>query len=452
MAPARQDVAAMEKALHAEKAGGHVRNAVVLFTALTYALLVPHDGHIVWLAYGVLGIGAIYTFYVSLFEPFTKYPVLVTSYATTFMDSLLIAIFVAATGGVASPFFLLWYVSIVGVAFRYDYRKTMFTSFLYVAFYLGVVALQGALVTHLTDVVIRAGFIILIAAEAGLLADESFLQTRAKIRSLHELEDAHQQLRDRDRAVTDMLQNLSHDIGTPLTPIRLQLQMLKSGDLGPVTEKQARALGIMERNAGLMAGLAQEALDAARIQSAGLRLETRVVDLALVAQDATESFGETAREKGIRLSCQTPQRSLVNADPQRIHQVLFNLITNAIRCTPEGGEVEVLLESDGQEARLHVRDTGRGIPPVEIRKLFQPFVQADDPGGKTHGKSGLGLYICRGIIAAHGGRIWAESEGIGQGATFAIALPRIMPPAAAGDPAAPASLSGGAASKAAWPN
>jgi len=134
-------------------------------------------------------------------------------------------------------------------------------------------------------------------------------------------------------------------------------------------------------------------------------------------------FREPAKQAGITLRAEAPAPIPVDADPGRISQVLVNLISNAIKFTPDGGSVVVEARAISDAARVSVRDNGVGLDPAQIARLFQPFSQVHDAGSRVVGGSGLGLYISRGIIELHGGTIQATSPGRGRGATFSFVLP-----------------------------
>jgi PAS domain S-box-containing protein len=235
---------------------------------------------------------------------------------------------------------------------------------------------------------------------------------------------------------TDLLNTAAHELKNPLTPIRLQLHLLKSS--GPLNERQEKAAQTVERNFHRLNVLIQDMRDVARIQSGKLSLERGRVDLEQVVREAAESFEEPARQAGVELAAELVERPVVEADGGRVSQVLFNLVSNAIKFTPPGGRVTVEVRRESGGAAVRVRDTGRGLTAEQIERLFRPFSQVHQPGEVKEKGTGLGLYICKGIIEQHGGSIWAESPGPGQGCTFGFTLPaapRTGPPELAAAPA-----------------
>jgi signal transduction histidine kinase len=152
----------------------------------------------------------------------------------------------------------------------------------------------------------------------------------------------------------------------------------------------------------------------------------------VLAAETAEAHRERAAAARVALEVEAPRGVVVLADPQRLAQVLDNLLGNALKFTPAGGRIAVEAASLDGHARLTVRDTGAGFEPGEATRLFQPFSQL--PAGKAHGGTGLGLYVSRGIVEQHGGTLLGASEGPGRGATFTMELPLAPPRAAPAEP------------------
>jgi CheY-like chemotaxis protein len=198
--------------------------------------------------------------------------------------------------------------------------------------------------------------------------------------------------------------------------------MLRTGALnGPSHD---RALATIERNAILQARLVEDLLDASRIVMGRLRLELRTMDLVGPIRAAIEGVRPAATAKSVRLECSLDQGAcLVEGDPNRIQQIVWNLVANAIKFTPHGGRVEVVLGRAGQYARIAVRDTGEGIRPEFLPYVFDRFRQGDSTTTRKHGGLGLGLAIVRHLVELHGGSVRADSAGEGKGSVFAVLLP-----------------------------
>jgi PAS domain S-box-containing protein len=218
------------------------------------------------------------------------------------------------------------------------------------------------------------------------------------------------------------LATLSHELRAPLMPILTWTSMLRSGTLD--STGCARAFEVIDRNARLQAQLIADLLDVSRIVSGKLRVDLRPTELNTVVERGLEAVRPAAAAKGIRLVESLPPTLVhVLGDPERLQQVVWNLATNAVKFTPEGGRVEVRLESDGSQASLRVADTGVGIGPDFLPQVFERFRQAETGSARAHGGLGLGLTIVKHLVEAHGGCVRAESDGVGRGARFLVQLP-----------------------------
>ena len=226
-----------------------------------------------------------------------------------------------------------------------------------------------------------------------------------------------------NRTKDQFLATLSHELRTPLTALVGWVRLLKGGQLDEGLQR--RALESIDRNARAQAQLVDDLLDVSRIVTGQLRLETRLVDPAAVVTAALDAVRPAAALKRIDLQATlgTAVRPIM-ADPDRLHQVLANLLGNALKFTPEGGHVHVGLAHAGDDqVEITVRDTGQGIAPDFLPHVFDRFRQADMTTTKPHGGLGLGLGIARHLVELHGGAVRAQSAGEGQGATFTVLLP-----------------------------
>jgi len=225
-----------------------------------------------------------------------------------------------------------------------------------------------------------------------------------------------------NRVKDEFLATLSHELRSPLSSALLCAQMLRRGVLDPV--KSARALETIERKISLEVRLVDDLVDISRITSGKVSLETERVELVAVVHTAIDGFRPAAEAEGIGLKF-TPQEleASVRGDEGRLHQVMANLVSNAIKFTPKGGSIDVTLERVGTEARITVRDTGIGISAEELPRIFERFRQVDTSLTRKYGGLGLGLAIARNLVELHGGRVTAESAGEGHGSTFTVTLP-----------------------------
>jgi PAS domain S-box-containing protein len=232
----------------------------------------------------------------------------------------------------------------------------------------------------------------------------------------------YRELQEAGRMKDEFLATVSHELRTPVTAILGWAHVLRAqqSENSPLN----RGLEIIERNARAQTRLVEDILDTSRIITGKLRLEFRIVDLVNVVRDAVEMLRPTAEAKGVHLDMPADLPScVVSGDAGRLQQVVWNLVSNAIKFTPRDGRVEVRLAYDGRYATLTVRDTGAGIGAEFLPHVFERFRQADSSSTRPHGGLGLGLAIARHLIELHGGAIQAASEGEGRGATFTVTLP-----------------------------
>ncbi|MGH7233378.1 MAG: ATP-binding protein, partial [Nitrospiraceae bacterium] len=239
-----------------------------------------------------------------------------------------------------------------------------------------------------------------------------------------QLEDANEQLKELDRLKNQFLSHVSHDLRTPLTAIKGFTTNLLDGVYGSLTTKQVVNLERVNTNVERLTRMIASLLDLSRIVAGKLSLIRTNVSLQHLAHDVVEEFQLMALNKGLRLELFCPEEDLsVIADADRVIQILTNLIDNALKFTPHGGSIRILVERHGHEhAAIAVSDTGPGIPEDAISQLFDPFFQAHP--GTAGGKSGLGLglAIVKYLVDLHGGAVSVTST-LGKGASFQITLP-----------------------------
>ncbi|MDI1445084.1 GAF domain-containing protein [Polyangium sp. 6x1] len=232
----------------------------------------------------------------------------------------------------------------------------------------------------------------------------------------------YQNAQEATRMRDEFLGTVSHELRTPLNAVLGWTRMLRTASLNGTS--QERALATIERNAMLQARLVEDLLDASRIVMGKLRLELRTLDLVGPINAAIEAVRPAATAKSVRLENSLERGAcLVEGDPSRVQQIVWNLLTNAIKFTPHGGRVELTLGRSGQHARITVRDTGEGIRPDFLPYVFDRFRQGDSTTTRKHGGLGLGLAIVRHLVELHGGVVRADSAGEGKGAVFSVLLP-----------------------------
>jgi signal transduction histidine kinase len=229
-------------------------------------------------------------------------------------------------------------------------------------------------------------------------------------------------LRRQQEFKNNFINAAAHELNTPLTPINIYLRVL--GRSKGLDAKQQEALSVLDRNFKRFGRLVGDLLDAARIQSDRLAMTHAPIDLAReVLDEALASFHAAAKDAGIQLTGDIPKDLQVTGDAQRLTQVVYNLLNNALKFTPEGGRVELLARRDDGHVLVTVRDSGTGLTSQQIERLFQPFSQVHEHQQTTLSGTGLGLYLSRALVEKHGGEIWCESDGPGKGSSFHFRLP-----------------------------
>ena len=263
--------------------------------------------------------------------------------------------------------------------------------------------------TDRTEVVLRllAEYAVIAIHNMQMLAHEH--QMRAEAEGASRMKD-------------EFLATLSHELRSPLQPLLNWAYLLRSPNLDPASAE--RALGAIERSTKTLGQLIEDLLDVSRIVTGKLRLQARTVRLPGVVRAALEAVEAAALAKGVTLDAQIePDLPAVLGDPDRLQQVLWNLLSNGIKFTPRGGRVTVRVSGAEPEVTLTVSDTGAGIKREFLPHVFERFRQADSSTNRTHGGLGLGLAIVRHLIELHGGSVSVHSEGEGRGATFTVRLP-----------------------------
>jgi PAS domain S-box-containing protein len=223
----------------------------------------------------------------------------------------------------------------------------------------------------------------------------------------------------------EFLATLSHELRTPLNAILGYARMIRSGIV--TAERVARAVEVIERNATSLTQIVEDVLDVSRIVSGKMRLNVQPVDLPDIVRNAVDGVVPAADAKGVRLDVVLdPLAAPVSGDPERLQQVVWNLMSNAVKFTPRGGRVQVRLQRVNSHVEIVVADTGIGIAKEFLPFIFDRFRQADAGTTREHGGLGLGLGIARQLVEMHGGTIHAASSGAGHGATFRVALPLMI--------------------------
>jgi signal transduction histidine kinase len=227
----------------------------------------------------------------------------------------------------------------------------------------------------------------------------------------------------------DFTAMIAHDLRSPLSNSIAMSEMLLGGFFGSLNEEQKKWITKIETSSRNLVNLVSDFLDVSKLEAGRIDLKRQPVDLMNLIGDAVENYMAIAKNKRISLcSVVDPGLPQIFADPRRIEQVLGNLLSNAAKFTPEGGKIEVRACRDNHSGiRVQVSDDGVGISAEEMGSLFQKYCQTSSGMYSKHNGTGLGLVVCKMIVEAHGGKIWAESQE-GKGSTFSFVLPATTEP------------------------
>src|SRR5579872_456976 len=246
-----------------------------------------------------------------------------------------------------------------------------------------------------------------------------------RVRLAAENERLYEVAREANRMKDEFLAVLSHELRTPLNAIVGYARLLRGGVISH--EKAERGLETLERNATWLSQIIEDVLDVSRIVSGKIRLDVQPVELPRIVDNAVATIHPAADGKGIRIQTTIdPNVGPVSGDPDRLQQVVWNLVSNAVKFTPRGGRIQVRLERVNSHIEITVSDTGVGISPEFLPYVFDRFRQAESGTTRKTGGLGLGLAIVRHIVEMHGGTVLATSAGQDQGATFTVRLPLMI--------------------------
>jgi len=279
---------------------------------------------------------------------------------------------------------------------------------------------QSGRIGPLDDAGVLVGTVTIVEDVSDRLASESVLRRQIEAQQL-----ARGMAENALRAKDEFLSTLSHEIRTPLNAVLGWARILISrGEIDRTLLD--RAVHVIERNATAQARMIDDMLDMARIAAGKLRLEMRHVDVVKVVLAAVDVVMPAAHAKRVALRTNLdPRTPNVMGDQDRLQQVIWNLLANALKFTEAGGSIDVRLSLNGRFTRIVVADTGHGISPEFLPHVFERFRQADASSSRRHGGLGVGLALVHDLIVLHGGSVLAQSEGEGKGAMFTIDLPTV---------------------------
>ncbi|HWS52841.1 MAG TPA: ATP-binding protein [Pyrinomonadaceae bacterium] len=241
--------------------------------------------------------------------------------------------------------------------------------------------------------------------------------------SNRELNEANAKLRELSELKEEFLALTTHDLRSPLTVISGVINFFTSGRLGDLTPEQKNMVSMMERNTQNLIELVNDLLDASKLESGTMRLDLASIELRGLIEELHEQMQPMAREKEIALEEALPDDlPPLRADRAKLRRVLVNLLSNALKFTPRGGRVRVGAAQEDGAVRVSVSDTGVGIPPEDLARLFDKYEQARSRATRSEKGTGLGLYITRQLVELHGGQISVRSE-VGKGSAFSFTIP-----------------------------
>jgi signal transduction histidine kinase len=256
-----------------------------------------------------------------------------------------------------------------------------------------------------------------LAQVIGIAMDNSILY--------NEVQMSNERLKELDKLKDEFVSVASHELRTPMSAIKSYLWMALEGKGGPLTEKQKYYLERSYSSVDRLIKLVNDMLNISRIESGRITIKMQDVAIEKLAGEVMEEVGPRSDELGVSVAL-TPTEALphVMADSDKIKEVLFNIIGNSLKFTPKGGTITISFSQKDGMVETSVKDTGAGIPPEDMPKLFQKFglLPGSYTVNRTASGTGLGLYISRSIIDLHGGKIWANSEGRGKGSEFGFSL------------------------------
>jgi PAS domain S-box-containing protein len=257
-----------------------------------------------------------------------------------------------------------------------------------------------------------------------------------ELREIHEvLRQRAQELEDANRVKDEFLATMSHELRTPLTSILGWSRLLQSNQLSD--KEKERAVQVIQRNAEAQSKLIEDLLDVSRIITGKLKIEVQPVSFASITEGVINSLRPAADAKQLELETAIdPVAGPILGDPARLQQIVMNLLSNAIKFTPNGGRIDVRLERYDSCVRLEVKDTGVGIAPEHLPHIFERFRQVDSSNVRAHGGLGLGLAIVDYLVRQQAGKVSAQTEGLGKGATFSVEFPLTSLNVIGSDPAA----------------
>jgi signal transduction histidine kinase len=334
---------------------------------------------------------------------------------------------IGAAGGATSYYWPGLMILFVGIPvfLPFSAKEAFWIVGVLAASFAGLPLATGETVTARTYLV-PLFFVLATAAEAVFSSSLMDRLRFADFRQRQELEEARDHLKEMDRTKSRFTANVHHELRTPLTLTLAPLEAMLGGEFGEVTETQRSYLRSMHSNALRLLKLINNLLDLAKIEGKQLKIRRRPTQISRLIEDLVSGARPLAERKGVVLETRGVESlPIVNVDQDAIEKVIVNLVGNSLKFTERGGRIETsgtILEDGSIE--LAVTDTGAGLPPDQLERIFDRFAQVDSSNTRRHEGTGIGLALVKELVELHGGRVWAESEGLGRGSSFRVVLPR----------------------------
>lgn len=429
--------------------GFEMRYILCLFGLFSLAVAYYLNGHHYKPFLPLLGFLLVYNvaahlFYVLAYKKLKVRSLAVLQGITQLLDLVVITALIYYTGLLDSPYWFLYLVMIILSGFgsfsAYSY-SVFFIAFFSVLFYTGllILAYLGILPAYGLSFIITPQQLLLIifnralytAVSFSLFAVTLFYFSKNLNRQKEALSEQNQQLlllneelKILNQMKDDLIANLSHELRTPLSIVKDGIGLILDGIPGSINDKQREYLLDSKESIDRLTRIVGNLLNIAKIENKSFEINAQPMDIVQLARKVMDSFAGKADKAGLTMEFKSKEASLqVLADEDKICEVFFNLIDDAIKFTPQGGRITIGIKDAGRMAECFIQDTGVGIPKEDQKKIFQRFFRANHEPGKKG--VGLGLAICKGIVELHQGKIWVESE-VGWGTRFIFTLPKFV--------------------------
>lgn len=336
------------------------------------------------------------------------------------------------------PVVILSMLPVIMVAWQYGLMAGFLTGLLFFPFntlLLNLIARPGWDVLIRESGTLMGSFLLLvIGIVVGSMRDMNEEQKRMSLERkraeekieamLQETQKVNEELKRTDKAKDEFLSIVTHDLELPLVSVLGYSEVLLQGILGQISDKQKSAVEIIHKHGKLLQGMIDSILDYTRLAFEKVKLESEVFSINSLMAEMLREMSLQFERKKISVNASLPKEDImVDADKGMVRRIFANLLGNAVRHTPEGGRIEVDIDKNEEMVRVSVQDNGAGISKKRLSKIFDKFYIIKDEQAHLSRRLGLGLYIAKNFVEAHGGRIWAESEGEGKGAKFIFTLP-----------------------------